>query len=135
MAFSKIFFSSDGFFRLFLFRSEFFGDVDSMHKLVLFRRMKFSGRFRHSFIPFRADFGFHFFYELHFFSFEVEISQKWHFSLADPKFAPNRVKECLNRPENPINGKRTNFCFEITPQKKSERKKIIEKIHPKNIYF
>ena len=50
---------------------------------------------------------------------------------SDPKFTPNRVKECRNRPENPINRKRTNFCFEITPQKNSERKKKVEKIHPK----
>ena len=41
----------------------------------------------------------------------------------DQKFAPNGAKECRNRPENPINRKRTNFCFETTPPKNSERKK------------
>ena len=41
----------------------------------------------------------------------------------DPKFAPNGVKECRNRPENLTNRKRTNFCFETTPPKNSERKK------------
>ena len=33
------------------FRSEFFWGVDSIQKLVLFRFMKFSGRFRYSFTP------------------------------------------------------------------------------------
>ena len=33
------------------------------------------------------------------------------------------MKECRNRPENPINRKRTIFCFETTPPKNSERKK------------
>ena len=54
--FKNIFFS-DGFFRLFFFRSEFFGGVVSKQKLVLFRFMGFSGRFRHSFTPFGANFG------------------------------------------------------------------------------
>ena len=48
--FQKYFFSN-GFFRLLFFRSEFFWGVDSIQKLVLFRFMKFSGRFRHSFTP------------------------------------------------------------------------------------
>ena len=41
----------------------------------------------------------------------------------DHQFAPNGAKECRNRPENPINRKRTIFCFETTPPKNSERKK------------
>jgi hypothetical protein len=41
----------------------------------------------------------------------------------DQKFAPNGAKECRNRPENPINRKRTNFRFETAPPKNSERKK------------
>ena len=49
--FKNIFFSA-GFFRLFFFRSEFFGGVVSKQKMVLFRFMGFSGRFRHSFAPF-----------------------------------------------------------------------------------
>lgn len=41
----------------------------------------------------------------------------------DHQFAPNGAKECPNRPENPINRKRTNFRFETAPPKNSERKK------------
>ena len=56
MPFFKNIFFSNGFFRLLFFRSEFFWGVDSIQKLVLFRFMKFSGRFRHSFTPFGANF-------------------------------------------------------------------------------
>ena len=52
--FQQYFFS--GFFRLFFFRWEFFGGVASMQKLVLFRVMRFSERFRHSFTSFGANF-------------------------------------------------------------------------------
>ena len=41
----------------FFFGSEFFWDVISKQKLVLFRFMGFSGRFRHSFTLFGANFG------------------------------------------------------------------------------
>ena len=57
MSFFKNIFFSDGFFRLFFFRSEFFGGAVSKRKLVLFRFMGFSGRFGHSFAPFGAIFG------------------------------------------------------------------------------
>ena len=53
--FQKYFFRMD-FFRLFFFRWEFFGGVVSMQKLVLFRFMRFSERFRHSFTSFGANF-------------------------------------------------------------------------------
>ena len=56
MPFFKNIFFSNGFFRLFFFRSEFFGGAVSKRKLVLFRFMGFSGRFRHSFTPFGANF-------------------------------------------------------------------------------
>ena len=54
----------------------------------------------------------------------------------DHQFAPNGAKECRNRPENPINRKRTIFCFEITTPKNSERKKNSRK-NPseKNIFL
>ena len=54
--FSKIFFFRMDFFDYF-FRSEFFGGVVSKQKMVLFRFMGFSGRFRHSFTLFGANFG------------------------------------------------------------------------------
>ena len=56
--FQKDFFFSDGFFRLFFFGWAFFGGVASMQKLVYFRFMRFSGRFRPSFTPFGANYGF-----------------------------------------------------------------------------
>ena len=44
----------------------------------------------------------------------------------DHQFAPIGAKECPNRPENPINRKRTNFCFEITSQKISSSGRILD---------
>ena len=70
--FQKYFFFSNGFFRLLFFRSEFFGGVDSIQKLVLFRFMKFSGRFRYSFTPVWRKFRIFTFLLTHFFSFEVD---------------------------------------------------------------
>ena len=70
--FQKKYFFSNGFFRLLFFRSEFFGGVDSIQKLVLFRFMKFSGRFRYSFTPVWRKFRIFTFLLTHFFSFEVD---------------------------------------------------------------
>ena len=80
MPFFKNVFFSNGFFRLLFFRSEFFWGVESIQKLVLFRFMKFSGRFRHSFTPFGANFGFKLFYELHFFLSKLRFFSEMAFS-------------------------------------------------------
>ena len=67
MPFFKNIFFSNGFFRLLFFRSEFFWGVDSIQKLVLFRFMKFSGRFRYSFTPVWRKFRIFTFLLTHFF--------------------------------------------------------------------
>ena len=123
-------------FSTFFFRSEFFWGVISKQKLVLFRFMGFSGRFRHSFTLFGANFG----SECNFTSYmgrSTSKEKKWvNKKVKIRNFLQTGVKEYRNRPENFINRKRTNFWIESTPQKNSERKKSSRKnpFEKKNIF-